>query len=129
MNLADDDLDMMLANGRRIKGYEKPAPKENEELKALQMICHKLDQLVAKPVEPLVILPPEQKAPVVNVPAPVVKAPVIPTPVVNVPAPVVNVPAPVVNVPPAPARITRWKFKITERDKDGRAAEIIAEAL
>ena len=102
MRLDDDDLDEMVSKGRKVNGYEKPAPAENHELKALQAIAKKLEYLITRPAPP-VPEPPEIKAPIVNV------------------AP------PAVTINPSKP-ITKWKFVLT-KNKAGHTTEIIATAI
>lgn len=102
MRLDDDDLDEMVSKGRKVNGYEKPAPKEDEGHKILAAIKKQIDYLISRPTEPITVSAPDVK-------------------------PVVNVPAPVVTVNPQKP-ITKWKFTL-KKDKQGNTTEIIAEAL
>jgi len=103
VNLDDEDIDALVAIGRKVNG-RTPAPKKEDEpeVKLLQKILKAIEFQATRPAPEMPKMP-EPKAPVVNVPAPVV------------------------TVNPAQP-ITEWKFTLT-KDKQGRTTEIIAKAI
>lgn len=103
MNFDDDDLDVMVAGGRKVNGYTKPAPKEDgPEIKLLEKILKALQFQATRPTpEPPKF--PDPKAPIVNVAAPEVTV-------------------------AAAKPVTKWKFTLT-KDKAGHTTEIIATAI